>query len=310
MTEKLQAAPPDLRRQLDDALRAGSDTAQIRQSIAETEQALAERAQQQAQRRARDADAQAAATDQLIDAMTSGRLQEMRANMPDVTLLSSEAKGLKMQAREHPEHRLAVAELETNQRALNDALHVVETKDRDLQTISDRLAELDGRRNAMAIRRARGDTRPEDAGELALLEMDLAGLRILHDAASGAISAAQDRAKYEHERVNAAQSRLEFIERVIRVDELLHHLAHLDAVASKVLVALDGEIGALSGEAAAGAASTLAGQASGLSARLLRVTDHIEALSKSSGRVGAPIWGPPKPLLTSFRRLAAARGEL
>jgi hypothetical protein len=71
---------------------------------------------------------------------------------------------------------------------------------------------------------------------------------------------------------------VEQIERLLTVDEFLHHLAHLDTIATKVLTALEPELALLNGAAAAGAASTLSD--------LRQYGDHPE----NAVQPGAQIW--------------------
>ncbi len=299
-----------LRQQLTAALRSGDNTAPIRDEIAEAEQAIAEQARASAQQQAKREGQRAAAAEQEITHISGTRLGALMERHRDLIPFNPNPKGTKMPIQENADHRNAVAAVTAAQRQIAAALSVANAKQAEVDVLSGRIADLERQRSAMSTRRARGDTRPNDAGEIALLDMDLASLNALHAAAHGAALDAHARTRELEEGLNAAARWLEQIERLLTVDEFLHHLAHLDTVAVKVMTALETELTLLNGPAAAGAASTLAGHASGLGARLLRTAEQIDSLSKRAGRNGPPVWGASKPLLATLRRLASARGEL
>lgn len=167
-----QHAIDEARRDLDRALRTGGDTIAARAALEAAEAELAQSQRQAATRKFEDAQAHQsrietetqALVNQTIDAIEA----EIAAILPGfeiaVPLVPTPAHRL-------VSHREELQETEDRKFAILD----------ELSTIEGRITALEGERSAIAERRRAGQRDIQDAGQIGLIDIDLADLRVLAD---------------------------------------------------------------------------------------------------------------------------------
>jgi hypothetical protein len=134
-----------------------------------------------------------------------------------------------------------------------------------------RLADLDAKRAAVADRRGRGQTGPDDGGILALIGVDREALETLLVAADAAVAEATRPVEAAYQAVISAHQHLQHVEAQAEMDALVEHAKHLDGI---MLATLQ---------------------------RLAPLTDQ---------RGGRPPYGPTAELRTALRRVSMLRGEM
>ncbi len=288
---------PILRERLDSALRAGADTSTIRRRLDSAERRQAE--QQAAEERAeqdRIAGAQRRA-DEAIDAAVADRV----AVLTHVAGTAIEPSY---------ELRSAVATLAAAQRQAENVGAVVADRHAEMVELGERVASLELRKTEIAQRRAMGDCRAGDAGEVELLVMDLAELNALYTSALGRAGAAETQADAARQAVQQAGQRVQVAERAIVIQAMMTKQRQaLDAIA-RLDAMLGEQIAAADAATAAQFMPALIETARALDAQLLATVQRIEDGQRRTGRIGMPVWGPSQPLLLKLRNLAVMRNEM
>lgn len=165
------------------------------------------------------------------------------------------------------------AELADEVAEANAAAETLAAAEAHRAQITERVADLSVRREAIVTRRGAGNQQSQDGASLALLQADLEGLQPLMEEAAQRVTAAQ--------RVHAGHS--------IHAARLREQIGHEEALAAR---------------------EALIKYANDLSIRLLQTVTALDAACRQTGYQGPPIWGAPPVLYTELRRLAAGRGEL
>lgn len=190
------ASLADLRAELQAALLAGAPTTAIRDLLGVAERAEAGAAAEFARQ---VADAALAEADRIADAAAAlaGRtLDRVRAVLADLPLPATTMTEVQMPeipaAHETAIHAAAalVASALAEQEAAQAALREVEAP---VHLARQRLAELAAARSAIGARRAAGDPRAEDAGELLALQLDTENLQALLAQATASAAPARER---------------------------------------------------------------------------------------------------------------------
>ena len=293
---------------LQQALRAGADTAAIRSEIAATERGLAD----QVAAHVRHREAEAAAADQRLDDLAADRLAEVRAAhsavLANFFIPGSEAHVVQLDT--DPEHRAAVATVETAQRALSQASAVLDARAVEAATLADRVHALEDRRAAMATRRRHGDVRPDDGEELGLIALDLPGVQELHGRAHAAMLDAADTQHQHLDAVAAAERNLHQVEHSVMLAGLLDRLAQIEDASAQVRQGIRNTLDGLDGPAAFAAMPFLTAEATRADTRLNAALDAIEAVLAKVGQRSARPWAPSQRLFQRLRQIASARGQL
>jgi len=135
----------------------------------------------------------------------------------------------------HPAVAAAAAQVAHAEAALADRQRIANTKAVERNALEDRAAALNASRARIAARRAAGDARDGDAGEVALIDMDVAALAEPLAAAKAAQTGARAAVDEAARRVAFARDELAKAEDRVALDALLEHASEVCSVLADTL---------------------------------------------------------------------------
>jgi hypothetical protein len=308
----MSAAHPSLqlaaeRHRLDELVRSGGDTAACRTLISQLEAQVARQNATNVPDYVRKSHEREAEFSREVGRIARERVQAIRDAVGPLSnpMAGDIATDTAVQASHHE----ALAAFLTAQEALRAASSRIDITATEAQSLTARTQALEQRRETMKMRRARGDARPEDRGDLELITLDLEALAPLTTAATSASRAATADREQAHQQLAEANQRLDGVEALIMSLGLIGGIRSADAFASAAGDALAGQFNQLDQPSAHMVLHAMVKLATEMDARLVLLIDRMAAVSVSAGRVGpTPAWGPTVKLGQKIRDLAIQRG--
>ncbi len=180
----------------------------------------------------------------------------------------------------------------------------------EVGNLAERILNLERKRQAIATRRLGGDFHVEDAGSVALLDLDLENLRAIHNRATSDLAEIEDESRKLEAVALEARSHLVQIETTIAVAYVVGQVRSLNALATDGVALLTRFVAGADAPSSAQILAHLVPLATAADAQLLAIADLLAETSRRAGRISKPLWGASKPLQARLRQFAAARGEL
>ena len=295
------------RRRLADLVRSGGETSQCRTLISHLEREVsrqAETAEPEYVRKSREHEIEFS---RYVGQIARERVQAIRDAVAPLSnpLASDMATDAAVQASHHD----AVTAFLKAQEALRTASSMIDITSTELQSLNERVQKLEQRRETMKLRRARGDERTEDRGELELITLDLEALAPLTTAATSASRAAVAARDGAHQHLAEVNQRLDGVEGLIASLGLIGGIRAADAFAVAAGNELAGQFDQLDQTSAQMVLHAMVKLAIEVDARLLIMIDRMAAVSVRAGRMGpTPAWGPTSKLAQKVRDLAIQHG--